>query len=669
VNTESNILAPWFIGSYGENDIFFENLLLELIRDHLSWRHNLHPEDCPIVRNCDTSNPEFSQAIREMKHQLHQLTANLKQTAAINSPQYFGDMSSDLLLPGLIAQLATTLYNPNSLMGDKALGTIDMELQAGRQIARMLGYNTDPKNHPCAWGHITSGGTTANYESLWNARAISFYPLAMKAAAIKLELKLKISIASKQLLTQCNSWQCQNFNVDGVLALQKYCFHQIVDKSGRQAAINFFKEIELHRVEHMGMASFFAEHWDAKQPLVLIPSTAHSSWEKAMKLLGFGSSQILKLDVNSRMRIDVASLERVLNNAEQKKIPILAVVGILGTNEFGSIDPLAEIVQLREHFYSRGLNFYFHIDAAWGGYLCSLFRNDDDSLVSHADIKKTFKRFPSQSIYDAFSVVNKADSVTVNPYKMGYLPFGTGAFISRNREITTLLSKNNLYFSDHGATDIDDHLRQQDEFILEGSISGATACCLTHKVLPLNKNHFGKILSESIHGSEYFYERIQVTIKNLKHQVKMVIPMEPDSLLFCLAINPKNNHCLARMNRFSQRVYKRLHAHTKDSMHDDAYFCSSTSLQHSNLGTEDAQILLKKLGIKKNSFVVNIENPKVQTNSIHVLRHTLLNPWLLSEVNGVNTIDRYCNYLEKVILEVVEKESSNSLVSVNVNAG
>ena len=665
MNTKSNFLAPWFIGSYYENDDFLENIFIELIRDHMEWRHNTHPEISPDNRRCNSSKPEFGQAIDEMKQQLHHLTANLKQTVGFNSPQYFGDLSSDLLLPGLIAQLATSLYNPNSLLGDKALGTIDVELQAGRQIARMLGYNTDPKTYPCAWGHITSGGTTANYESLWNARAVSFYPLAMKAAAKKLNIQLKVSKSSNKLLTDYNSWQCQNFSTDDVLALQKYCFQQLIDKSGRQAAINFFKEINFHRVEHMGMASFFAEHWDPKQPLVLIPSTAHSSWGKAMKLLGFGSNQLIPLKVNNRMRIDIASLERILMQAEQKKMPILTVVGILGTDEFGSIDPLAEIVQLRDHFYNKGLNFYFHVDAAWGGYLCSLFRNEDDSLVSRDEIKKTFKHFPSQTIYDAFAAVNEADSVTVNPYKMGYLPFGTGAFISRNREITTLLSQNNPYYSDNGAVDIDEHLKQQDDFILEGSKSGAIACCLTHKVLPLNKNHFGKILSESILGSEYFIERIQVTIKNLKNWVNLVIPMEPDSILFCLAINPKNNKSLVRMNRYTQRVYKKLHELSDDSVQDDAFFCSSTSLTHNDLAMEDVRTLLKTLGIKKNSFVVNIEEPKLQSDSIQILRHTLLNPWLLTEINGKNTIDRYCDYLEKVIIEVVKKESSSTLIAVD----
>jgi len=659
-------LTPWFIGSYGENDDLFEELLLELFREHMSWRRDVHPIDSPVVRNSENLKPEYIQAVAEMKEQLSQLTANLKLSAPINSPQYFADMSSDLLLPSLIAQLATTLYNPNNASSDSAAVIIDMELEAGRQIARMIGYNTNSEQQPCAWGHITSGGTTANYESLWNARAASFYPLALKAAANKLHISLRVSTSSDKLLSECSSWQCQNFNVDEVVALQKYCYQQLVKDKGIQTANNFFKQVNLHRVEHMGMASFFAEHWDAKQPMILIPSTAHSSWTKALKILGFGANKLIKLDVNNRLRLEIGSLKRILSNAEQKKIPIMAVVGILGAEEFGSIDPIAEIVKLREFYSSKGLNFYFLVDAAWGGYLCSLFRNEDNSLISHSEIKNQFNFFPSQSIYEAFSNIHQADSVTIDPHKMGYLPFGTGAFISRNRDITLLLNSTNPFEDASCRVNIDEQLKQLDKYTLEGAKPGANAaaCCLTHRVLPLNKIHFGEILSESIHASEYFFERIKVTINNLKYLVNMVIPMEPDSNLFCIAINPINNHCLTRMNRFSRRVYNHLRVTPENHPQDKAYFCSTTSLLHCNLGSQDAQQLLENLGIKNSSFVVNIEDPKIQTNSIHVLRHTLLNPSLLNKVDGLNAIDRYCDYLEGVVVEVVSKESSSTLITV-----
>src|SRR4029453_6183297 len=42
-------LAPFFLGAYGENNDFFEKTLLELVRDHVFWRRNFHPEDQPPI--------------------------------------------------------------------------------------------------------------------------------------------------------------------------------------------------------------------------------------------------------------------------------------------------------------------------------------------------------------------------------------------------------------------------------------------------------------------------------------------------------------------------------------------------------------------------------------------------------------------------------------------
>ncbi|RLA02800.1 MAG: pyridoxal-dependent decarboxylase [Gammaproteobacteria bacterium] len=653
------------MGNYDKNDDLFETLLVGLMEDHIAWRQINYPQNTPAPQKEKSLNIEFAQAVDHMKRHISQLISELKVSSSTNLPGYFGHMGSDLLLPGLIAQLLTTLYNPNNVTGNVKPITVDMELQAGRQIARMLGYNTDPAIHPCAWGHITSTGNSANYDSLWNARAISCYPLALKAAAKKLHIDLKISPYSNKKIAESSSWQCQNFSVDEVLDLHEFCYQQLLASSNLQTVKNFFKQVEQHRIEHMGMASFYAEHWDAKQPLVLVPSTCASSWKKYLKLLGFGSSQLLTLDVNNKMRIDINSLERILTNAEQKKIPILSVVGILGTTEFGSIDPLADIVLLRDRFRAKGLNFYFHIDASWGGYLSSLFRNPDNSLCSYDEMKKQFKNFPAKHTYDAFATINKADSVTVDPHKMGYLPIGTGAFISRNRAITNLCNDNAITNLNH-VKNIEQDNRQLKEYLLEGTKPGAVAvaCCLTQRILPLNNQHFGKILSESIHATEYFHERIKKTIKKLKGFVNIVLPMKPDSNIICLAINPVNNHCLTRMNRFSQRVYKQLTNDPEQANPHSAFFCSVTSLLHSNLGNEDAQSLLKKLNIRDSSFVINIEDPKVQSSSIDVLQHTLLNPWLLTEIDGNNFIDGYCEYLEDCIITVVNKESSHTLIAV-----
>lgn len=65
------------------------------------------------------------------------------------SPRYVGHMASDLLWPGLLTQLLSTLYNPDNVSADAAPATLDLEVQAGQPLARMCGFNTD-RQHAAA---------------------------------------------------------------------------------------------------------------------------------------------------------------------------------------------------------------------------------------------------------------------------------------------------------------------------------------------------------------------------------------------------------------------------------------------------------------------------------------------------------------------------------------
>ena len=147
-------LAPYFLGPYAENNDFFEKTLIELVRDHVFWRRNFHPEDTPPISTRDQYAPEFLEATAKTRQELHLLTAQLKRSAPFFHPRYLGHMVSDLLMPGLIAQLVTTLYNPNNIVEESAPVTVQLELEVGRQLATMLGYCLDTKRQPCALGHL-----------------------------------------------------------------------------------------------------------------------------------------------------------------------------------------------------------------------------------------------------------------------------------------------------------------------------------------------------------------------------------------------------------------------------------------------------------------------------------------------------------------------------------
>src|SRR5207342_3268214 len=74
---------------------------------------------------------------------------------------------------------------PNNVSEDAAPVTVELEIRAGLQLARMLGYPDDPARKDCAFGHLTSGGTVANYQALRLALALKAFPVALRAACVR----------------------------------------------------------------------------------------------------------------------------------------------------------------------------------------------------------------------------------------------------------------------------------------------------------------------------------------------------------------------------------------------------------------------------------------------------------------------------------------------------
>lgn len=642
-------LSPYFLGAYGENNDILENLLVEFVRDHIYWRRNFHPEDTPPITPQMMNDPNYQNGIAKIRTELHSLTAKLKRSVPFYNPRYIGHMSSDLMMPALLAQLITNFYNPNNITSEAGPVTLKMELQVGQQFAQMFGFNIDESKSPCAWGHLTSGGTNANYESLWNFRAAKYFPIAIASAARQLEIKLDLELESSDFknLTDYTCWELINFSIEKVLEFRRLALRTVSAQYGENKLNEFQRAIEENRIESLGPAQFYAEHWQLKQAVVIVPATAHYSWEKAMRVMGFGSASLVKVPLTDSMRMNERELERIVNNMHSHNIPILAVVGVLGTTEFGTIDPIDEIVRLQKDLSDKGLNFYIHIDAAWGGYLTSLFRKPDGKLVPLEEMKQELKYFPSKRVYQSFAALTGADSITIDPHKQGYLPFGTGGFIAKNREVVRLLSTSADYvFSESENPDF----LQVGQYILEGSKPGANAAAayVAHSVLPLDNQNFGRVIRQTVRSSEYFFDQLKELKKKLAGKVCLTIPFEPDSNLVTIAINPDGNQCLDLMNRFSQDIYKQLTHDPEAPVQSKEFLGSKTHLSVTNLSKQEQTNLFKKL------HLFDKESSTGKNDKILILRHTLMNPWLSAENEGKNYLDKYCDYLEGILLETVE---------------
>lgn len=129
----------------------------------------------------------------------------------------------------------------------------------------------------------------------------------------------------------------------------------------------------------------------------------HSSIQKAVELLGFGSDALRLVPVNADFEIDVDALERMLAADRAGGRRPLCVIGNAGTVNTGAIDDLARLADLcaRERLW-------FHVDGAFG----SLAVLDPDLAPRLAGMER-------------------ADSLAFDLHKWMYIPFEAGCTLVR----------------------------------------------------------------------------------------------------------------------------------------------------------------------------------------------------------------------------------------------
>ena len=87
----------------------------------------------------------------------------------------------------------------------------------------MVGFDPD-----LAMGHIVTGGTLANIESMWAARNVKFYPLALQDAInnedqlLKAKYNFTVFVPHKNTevrIMDVTSWELMNLDVDEVIQM------------------------------------------------------------------------------------------------------------------------------------------------------------------------------------------------------------------------------------------------------------------------------------------------------------------------------------------------------------------------------------------------------------------------------------------------------------------
>ncbi len=171
--------------------------------------------------------------------------------------------------------------------------------------------------------------------------------------------------------------------------------------------------------------------------VILVSERGHYSLSKAADVLGLGRKNLIAIAADENNKIDLKELEKKCQDYKKQGIKVLAIVGVAGASETGSVDPLNQMADI-----AQAHNIYFHVDAAWGGpTLCS---------ARYAAILKGIER---------------ADSVTLDAHKQLYVPMGVGMVLFKDPTALNSIEHHAEYVIRKGSKDLGSHS-------LEGSRPG-----------------------------------------------------------------------------------------------------------------------------------------------------------------------------------------------------
>ena len=268
-------------------------------------------------------------------------------------------------------------------------------------------------------------------------------------------------------------------------------------------------------------------HYGYKGLAVLVSERGHYSLGKTVDLLGIGRDNIVAITTGENNKVDVDAMRKKAHELEASGIKVMALVGVAGTTETGSIDPLNEMADLSEE-----LGCHFHVDAAWGG----------STLLS-------------SNYRHLLSGIERADSITIDAHKQMYVPMGAGLVLFKDPAATDAIEHHAEYILRKGSKDLGSHT-------LEGSRPGMAM--LVHACLRvIGRKGYEMLIDRSIVKARTFADMI-------KQDEDFELISEPELCLLTYRYVPKEIQAklkdadeetkldiYASLNRFTASMQKR----------------------------------------------------------------------------------------------------------------
>lgn len=232
---------------------------------------------------------------------------------------------------------------------------------------------------------------------------------------------------------------------------------------------------------------------------ILVSERGHYSLKKAADVLGIGQDSLISVKTDNNNRLCPDDLKAKIIQLKMDKIKPFAVIGVAGTTETGTIDPLKDIAAICQQE-----NCHFHVDAAWGG--ATLMSNNHRHLLDGIEL---------------------ADSVTIDAHKQLYIPMGAGMVLFKNPDAMHSIEHHAQYILRKGSKDLGSHT-------LEGSRSGM-AMLVYASMHIISRPGYELLIDQSINKARYFADLI-------KQQNDFELISEPELCLLTYRYLPPVTH-------------------------------------------------------------------------------------------------------------------------------
>lgn len=125
---------------------------------------------------------------------------------------------------------------------------------------------------------------------------------------------------------------------------------------------------------------------------------------KAIKFAGLKEATIRTIPMDNQYRMNADALEKQIRKDKKEGLIPLTIFASAGTTDLGAVDPMDAIATIAEEH-----NIWFHVDAAYGGFF--LLTEEGREIMTG---------------------IEKSDSVTIDPHKGLFLPYGSGAVLVKD---------------------------------------------------------------------------------------------------------------------------------------------------------------------------------------------------------------------------------------------